>query len=502
MKIIDIAVCDDNKDPKGLGRIRYKLHSSGGGAKEKAVDYEKWGETDLFVAQPFLPLNINFIPEIGQAVKIIRYDVNKESVNQEYIAGPFGNPYDFNNTVLSSQLQNTTYGSIAKKSPDIYKNGEIDERYKAAFTEINHYGVYGKYGSDLIFTDNGLQLRGGKLLSKEAASSKNRETLINFPIMSKKSSRIYLKKFPKVMELKPVEEKTEKVQFAVLKTIIEYSLDSLTNPQFVNIYMYDVEKPYGNLYNTNSFNEHTELDFNYLKLYTLSGNTPTLTLPIPPSPPSLTPTINDAYLFLRDGFKKIIENGPFSLNPLYRKTTDLYPLYFRPTKEFRERVGNNTEKLKFLDNVFIRNKKTSGLIWSFTQVDPQVIPNVEIKLKPFVNENSSEQTFGSILSDKIFLLSTEYSLGTPGGSPNINFEGLSKYDLTQEDYISKIEPSTYATVRGEKLLEFLFALKEVLYGHVHNINKTYIKEWDEHENLDRLYQSLANDLLNTSIRIN
>jgi hypothetical protein len=501
MKIIDIAICSDNIDPKGLGRIRYKLYNANVGEKEKAIDYDPWGDRDLFIAQPFLPLNINIIPEIGQAVKIITYDNEKVNVNQEYIAGPFSNPFDFNNTTLTSQLQNTTYGSAVKKSPSLFKDGKIDPKYDGAFSEKKHYGIYGKYGSDLIFTDNGLQLRGGKLLSKEAASQKNRETLIDYPLMSKKSSKLYLKKFPKTMSLKPVEEKKENVEFSLLKTIIEYSVNSLTNPQFIDIYMYQVQKPYGTLYNTNSFGEHTELDLNYLKLITLSGGTPTLTLPIPPSPPSTSPTLNDAYLFLRDVLKRISENGPSEFNPLHSRNQNIFPLYFRPTKELKNRSGNNTEKLTFLGNTQLRGKKTSGLIWSFTQVNPKVIPNVEIKLKPFINNNSPEQTFGTILSDKIYLISTDNTLPTPG-TP-INFESLNKYDLEQEDYISKIEPNTYSTIRGEKLLSVLLAMKNVLTSHVHNINKTYVTEgYPPHDELEKLFKSLANDLLNTSIRIN
>jgi hypothetical protein len=501
MKIIDIAICADNVDPKGLGRIRYKLYNANVGEKEGAVDYEPWGEKDLFIAQPFLPLNLNLIPEEGQAVKIITYDNDKVNVNQEYIAGPFSNAHDFNNTTLTSQLQNTTYGSVVKKSPKIFKDGKLERRYDGAFAKKEHYGIYGKYGADLIFTDNGLQLRGGKLLSKEAASPKNRKLLVDFPLMAKKTSKFYLKKFPKKMELKKVEEKTEKIEFSLLKNIIEYSVDSLTNPQFIEIYVYEIQKPYGSLYNTNSFNEHTELDFNYLKLKTLSGGTPTLKLAIPPSPPLSSPSLNDAYLFLRDVLKRINENGPTEFNPLYSRNQNIFPLYFRPTKELKNRSGNNTEKLTFLGNTQLRGKKTSGLIWSFTQVNPKVIPNVETKLKPFINNNSSEQTFGSLLSDKIYLLSTDNTLPTPG-TP-INFESLNNYDLEQEDYISKIEPNTYSTIRGEKLLAVLLAMKNVLTSHVHNINKTYVTEgYSPHDELEKLFKSLANDLLNTSIRIN
>ena len=50
---------------------------------------------------------------------------------------------------------------------------------------------------DILFTENGVQLRGGKLLSKEAASKENRKVLLDTPLMARKNSRIQLKKFPK-----------------------------------------------------------------------------------------------------------------------------------------------------------------------------------------------------------------------------------------------------------------------------------------------------------------
>ena len=71
MKIIDIAICVDNFDPKGLGRIRCVRYATWVGQQEKALDYTAWSDDDLFTAIPFLPININFIPEKGQTVKIV-----------------------------------------------------------------------------------------------------------------------------------------------------------------------------------------------------------------------------------------------------------------------------------------------------------------------------------------------------------------------------------------------------------------------------------------------
>ena len=55
MKLIDIGICIDNNDPKGLGRIRCIRYSSYTGEVEKALDYNPWDDKDLFTASPFLP---------------------------------------------------------------------------------------------------------------------------------------------------------------------------------------------------------------------------------------------------------------------------------------------------------------------------------------------------------------------------------------------------------------------------------------------------------------
>jgi hypothetical protein len=71
MKIIDIAICVDNIDPKGMGRIRCVRYNDYVGEKENSTKYEKWSQNDPFIASPFLPNNINFVPENGQSVKVL-----------------------------------------------------------------------------------------------------------------------------------------------------------------------------------------------------------------------------------------------------------------------------------------------------------------------------------------------------------------------------------------------------------------------------------------------
>ena len=99
------------------------------------------------------------------------------------------------------------------------------------------------------------------------------------------------------------------------------------------------------------------------------------------------------------------------------------------------------------------------------------------------------------------MLSTDTNVVT--GGKKILFNKLDKYEYTQEDLLSSIEPNTFSTVRGETLLEFLDVLTRVIAGHAHQPTKPMVKngysDWDK---LVKLRQTLENDILNKSIRIN
>jgi hypothetical protein len=103
-------------------------------------------------------------------------------------------------------------------------------------------------------------------------------------------------------------------------------------------------------------------------------------------------------------------------------------------------------------------------------------------------------------ADKVYILTTSPNSGT--NIKAINFNELNEYELTQEDYINKIEPNTYALVRGENLYNLLIAIKNLLDSHIHNINEPLVKSDPNWIKLNNLVESLRNDLLNDSIRIN
>lgn len=261
MKIIDIAICVDNVDPKGIGRIRCVGYNDYVGEKERAVNYVEWDDKDPFVALPFLPSNINYIPEVEQIVKVLRYNTEKDTVNQEYIAGPFTTMYDFNGQTFAQQIENTTYGIVVKHKPDIRNTtGQyINPKSENVFAKEKDFAVYGKNNSDILFTENGVQLRGGKLLSKEAASKENRKVLLDTPLMARKNSRLQLKKFPKKLTLSKSEEEVTIFEVADLNYIVEYDIDNLTitGGTKVDFFVYKVQQSYGNTLKTNFFGETT-----------------------------------------------------------------------------------------------------------------------------------------------------------------------------------------------------------------------------------------------------
>jgi len=508
MKIIDIGICIDNKDPRGLGRIRCVRFSDYVSEKEKADKYEPYSDSDLFVANPFLPTNFNFIPEIDQAVKIINYNTEKENVNVEYIAGPFTTSHNFNDQSFSPQLTNTSYGNSIKHKPDIFDNKENYRKKdsQGSLAKKSDYGIYGKYGSDLIFTENGLQLRGGKLLSKERANPKDREDIYSYPIMSKKSSVLTLKKFPHKMEIKKTEKQEEFVEVKNIQHIVEYNITdengntSLSNPKLIQIFVYKVTKTYGEITKTNNFNENSTIPNNLLKLINIEEDniSPTHTITLPSS---------DDFIFLvseiRDSLYSLHEKGLKDFSPLY-KETDLHPFYFRPKSELVTITGDTSQnilKKKILSSISIYGVgPKSGLIFSSGNVQPPVQTKKVQKNITNIDKKSDEQTFSSIKSDKIYFLSTD----TNQTEKIIPFDNLDKYEYTQSDYIEKIGPNTYSSVRGENLIRLLEKLILVLFEHEHNVLGPFVKndQFSSYVELLKLIETMKNDLLNDSIRIN
>lgn len=519
MKIIDLGVCIDNKDPLGMGRIRCVDYDDYVSGKENFKKYTPWSEDDAFIALPFLPNNINFIPEEKQSVKIIRYNTTKTTVNQEYISGPFTTRFDFNGQIYSQQVSPTTFGSGVKDKPEIFSNGNLPPDCEGTLSKETDYSVSGKFGSDVVLTENGVILRGGKLLSKQASSVNERKRLSNYPILAKKVAKLHLKKFPEKRELKI--DVVERVTYenANLKYVIEYSINSITSPTTINFFVYKINTGvYGDIFKSNTFTEFTELPNTLCILLNDDGTTTTPTLSVDMTTTadystfSIDEKISTICSEIRLKLLKIKEDGfeglfSANVNAKFDSSEELknvYPFFFRPTQSLRTLSTSNTTELErkntLLNGVKLaKNVQQSGLVWSTSRFAAPSVTNKD-EIEKLVKDNTSrEQTFSSLTSDKIYLLSTD----TNFTNKSVEFDKLNKYEYTQDDYLGEIDPNTYAIVRGEVLMEFLRALYNVLLTHTHNINKPYARTtYDAHDTLVELYNKLESELLNKSVRTN
>jgi hypothetical protein len=327
--------------------------------------------------------------------------------------------------------------------------------------------------------------------------------MLTHPLMADKSSRLYLKKFPKKMTLGNRKVKKTNVEVKGIKTIVEYDIEgSLSNVTGVTFNVYTVKSEYGETFKSNFFTENTSLPMASVKLINTDDSNSTVTYREDVS------SVEDAYKTIRDTIFTIHDIGLGELNTLYNNEDERHPIFFRPKiggelSRFGVSQAEDSNKKTILNKVSVsRIGPTSGLLWSATKTKPPVSSKEYVEEFLKIDQNTPEQTFATVTSDKIYFLSTD--LGSNEGESPINFKSLDKYDFTQEDYIKNIDPKTYSTVRGENLLTLLRSMIQVIFTHRHNPLKPIIgqTEYAEGEELKKLYQTVENDILNKSIRIN
>ena len=492
MKIIEIGKCIDNRDPRGFGRIRAESYDETNSARANAIpDWQQWTKDDPFVYSPFLPNHINIIPKNQQAVKIIRYDNEKDLQNQEYIAGPFTTSHNFGGQIVEQQITETTLGQRSVKTPNIksfttnkktFSDGFLRAESVGSIPKIEDIAISGNYGSDIILTEHGVQLRAGKLIDKNTANEKQKETLSDYPTFSKKHAKLSLKKFPEtvVLDIREIIDKV--VTRTDIKHLFEYELDDATSPTELTFYVYSIQKSFGEKYKTDVFGVDSDLDNNTSSL--IYNETVTLESP---------DKIQEAAILIRDFISKMdrekIQIIDSSLPDIYA-----HPFYFRPKKSFRITPNSSS----FLEKVFYYDRTTFGLIFSITSLDVTQTPT--IKKIPYLKKISDvDQTFAAITADNIFYLA-QTNPGVDG--KQIDFSSLNKYEYDQTDYLQRILPNTFSTVRGEKLIEILELITLILLNHKHGIltEPKYFKS--AIDSLKKLIERAKQDMLNNSIRIN
>ncbi len=495
MKILEIGICQNNKDPKGIGRIRVSAIDEIDSARSNAIPvWKQWSKDDPFVYSPFLPNHINIIPQEGQAVKLIRYDSKKDLVNQEYVPGPFTTSHNFTYQNELSQTTETTYGLRAQKAPSIksftgqqkvYDEGFLRAESVGSLPKLEDIGISGNYGSDIILTEHGVQLRAGKLIDKTNAPKQQKDDLELYPMYSKKHSKISLKKFPTTVKLDYKEIIETILNRGDIKHVFEYSVNSLTTPTEFTVNLYRVNTTLGEKYKTDVFSVNTELDNSVTELIY------TLTTPLEMS--STQEKLQEAYIQIRDFISRLDREKLTIIDPSLQEIYP-HPIFFRPTTSLRNQPNSG----EFLKNIVYGNKEGGyGLLFSNTSIDAPLTPKKTVI--PYLKKvNDVDQTFAATTADQILSLST-----TPSGTgTQIDFGGLDKYEYTQEDYIMRILPNTFSSVRGEKLIEILEIVVTILLNHTHGICTEPKYSEEVILQLRNLMGAARQNMVNASIRIN
>jgi hypothetical protein len=493
MQIISIGVVVDINDPRGFGRIRARDITETDSARADAIaNWEKWSKNDPFVYTPFLPNHINIIPQVQQSVKLVRYDNEKDLQNQEYVPGPYTTPHDFLGQDQESQLTETTFGARSKKTPAIksfgtnqkvYDDNYIRSESVATLPKLNDIALSGNYGSDLILTEQGLQLRAGKFIDKFTNNPKLKEDLKHYPTLSKKQAKVSLKKFPETLKLDYKEIEDSVIVRGDIMHVFEYDVDDITNPQTLTFKITKINRPEGDNYKTDIFNVNTEISDS---VSTVIYETP-ITL-------SSDNKIKEAYILIRDAISTL-DREKMSTFSKTLPDVESHPFYFRPSKNIR----SYNESSSFLQNInYLDRTNGYGLVFSKNSLEPEVKP--EIRKVPYLKKLSDvDQTFAAVTSDFIFNISTQ----EPGiDGKKVNFTALDKYEFTQEDYIMRILPNTFSSVRGEKLIDLLELMAAMLLNHTHGI-ATPPNYWEASKTrIEKLINSARTEMLNRSVRIN
>ena len=224
------------------------------------------------------------------------------------------------------------------------------------------------------------------------------------------------------------------------------------------------------------------------------------------------------YDILSDGINGIYKKIRTVLKKIHTKTSlkhidsglqfandDLHPFYFRPTLECSTRTGLTqsevTNRVSVFNNIFLATGvgPKNGLVYSRFSFDPPT-KIVKRRVKKIRIIPRKEQTFSALKSDKIYFLSTKST--PPTNTLGIDMKKLDLYELTHENYMEDIQPYTYASVRGGKLVTILQSIVDLIYSHQHNVVGPPIPSDPNYIRLQLLMSTIEDDILNDQIRIN
>ena len=536
--IIFFGVCVDNDDPLMAGRIRCvdDVSAGAGGGKlpdpvgevreetELAIkngEYKKWGEKDPYVHSPFLPLSLNIIPKVGEAVKILYYNPDNGSENKEYIGPLTSQPHKIYDDNYRTGRLHTSLGTILSANTCPPNPDSV-----GAFPNPDDVALVGRKNTDIVLgmsyklpqppdrpkeqslnkEQQNLPLQYPQILIRSGKFIENPPpTQPSQPKVNDKMTFMQFSTFPNTVTVEEKEEtKTVVSEDPTVYVMIEYDV---SQPELVDLTSNNVYTGFINVFKlpnittndtaqpqkASKLSVDSEIPLttaNQLMRVVLTGKTTTelktqmtyfvqdfnkenWSRVLQPYEGEQTPRVVNFNPMTSDALQQAMENNP-------------HPLYFRPGPTLRQfflrsdeassiasfatvNSGNyNTicENInKFVTSVTIKgsdsNREGFGLAFSDTKND---VPTKEEtkKEKVFNIEENKQQGFITAGAEKIILFS---HLSTMGTGSTIQMEG--NYGMNQFQLVDDVEQKTSPSVRGDKLKEFLEKMMDFLESHTH-----------------------------------
>lgn len=542
------AVVIDNKDIYQTGKIRVLLLDSDIASEYRTKNiaelknllfnldakgnYKPWQKSTLsksadpYLAEPFLPKQINLIPEEGQLVKIVTYS---DGNFKEYIGPQISSLENQKENYVNSLSE---FRNVTKK--DLITNGYVNK--------VSDFGIYGN-NSQLIFGDKEMFFRtnfqdfNGK--KKNIEQTIFQQSTFNSTLNSEKKITTTIEEPEKVIShlldvfiLKKVRTvANEKTITASIKlvNILHHKNNNgrlgVTNKTFEpnNQYMdghedLDFTLQTDDANDVSKFIDELRSGLVNKKLEMLATLTDTIDgIKTTINTDSYSVEIKDSRMMTQNHVvitdRKEVELFGFVIRvrntQLFETTAEALEIlgisdqYLKTNPKFYAKEKNNLIHLNTIINRYANNNKVEG---KFTNDNPKAITKETSK----INFEDKKDTFTVTASKKLLFLSTQVT-------PNLISSNPSQYGFTQQELVDLIDPkklNTFSSVRGERLIEMMITLINLFLQHGHSTGNTVKNslEDDTRNKLIAMKEELTKkvntdltggpNLLNPYIRIN
>lgn len=515
-KFIFFGYVLDNKDPLFLGRLRvFPRHE----IKSDLVPVDvkgnpipesvwKWTAEDPFIFLPLIPYYVSQVPEIGEYVHLLYYNVKERTNNSKfYIQGPITRPqnnaFEINNnseSLLASgeyiKLSNTLRDTTGSTLPRVY----------GIYPEPGDNAILSRGTTDMVLKKDTVLVRSGKNITTQTAN-------FNIPQKNPNWGFLQISTFDQERVLLEPLTLEESIQEPLqIKKVIEWSIDG---SQYIS--------------GITSFNTVTGDTFykGCIYLYSMIPNSVALSTTIDLDTPinQYLSTVDYSICFsglnfndslnIINTFIQNVNDSKININgyPQYPPTNDdiilnQFPFYVKPNYSTLTKLnstGATDFNLVSLFNQKIKLNQSESeygnfLVWSRgvigqqTTVRENTVERTEYKAKPV--------SFGSLVADNVYLISHKSQIPSKGDKVNLQ-ESL--YGITQLQYTEEILDRTDPMVRGEELMKLLNKIVDFLGSHVHNPNEAPIgigTDGTELVEIRKILQDADSTILNQNIRLN